>query len=709
MSSTAPPTTTEPSTAPSAAPAALVNGLTAEERFRLLLSVGEECIAPEELQRMVQNKPSIRCYDGFEPSGRLHIAQGIFKAINVNKCTTAGCVFTFWVADWFALMNDKMGGELERIRTVGEYLIEVWSAAGMDMKNVEFLWSSQEINSNAKDYWKRVLDIGRRNTLARIKKCCQIMGRKEGSLTAAQILYPLMQCSDIFYLKADICQLGCDQRKVNMLAREYCDAIGKKLKPVILSHHMLAGLGAGQAKMSKSDPESAIFMEDTAEDVERKIMKAYCPKVVLAKDTVNEDGSVTPNLEKNPCLDYVQNLVFGQPHPKFVACGKSYETYKEVEEAFLSGALTEEGLKRGLIDALNALLDPVRGHFASSAKAKALLEKIHAYRNAPPPAKKEAQAAESSTHPCAVVAIPCKTRVPLSTALACVSRIRSFLELSPDATCILLQKDWSAFSANDCGGQEKDIDAVLEYNARLLSRCFSLPSQKLKIVKESELILSNPNEYWLTVIAAGRFFPLSSVEEAFEATPSAGGVVSALMHAADMKLLKASHCISLGDSKLNRLACKFCGELVAEAAPDPLPALPLLCNPATAATSPSGDDDTLYVDDTDMDIRRKVKRAYAAEKEVANPIVMIAERTIREMRVFSVKRSDANGGNKDYATAEELHSDCAQGLLHPADAKAAVNDTLLQLTAAVRAEVATPEMKKLAQALRNAEKRANKK
>lgn len=117
MSSTAPPTTTEPSTAPSAAPAAaaLVNGLTAEERFRLLLSVGEECIAPEELQRMVQNKPSIRCYDGFEPSGRLHIAQGIFKAINVNKCTTAGCVFTFWVADWFALMNDKMGGELERI------------------------------------------------------------------------------------------------------------------------------------------------------------------------------------------------------------------------------------------------------------------------------------------------------------------------------------------------------------------------------------------------------------------------------------------------------------------------------------------------------------------------------------------------------------------------------------------------------------------
>ena len=43
-------------------------------------------------------------------------------------------------------------------------------------------------------------------------------------------------------LKADICQLGMDQRKVNMLAREYCDDIKRKLKPVILSHAMLPGL-----------------------------------------------------------------------------------------------------------------------------------------------------------------------------------------------------------------------------------------------------------------------------------------------------------------------------------------------------------------------------------------------------------------------------------------------------------------------------------
>ena len=49
--------------------------------------------------------------------------------------------------------------------------------------------------------------------------------------------------------------------QVNMLAREYCDTAGIKNKPIILSHHMLYGLKKGQEKMSKSDPDSAIFME----------------------------------------------------------------------------------------------------------------------------------------------------------------------------------------------------------------------------------------------------------------------------------------------------------------------------------------------------------------------------------------------------------------------------------------------------------------
>jgi len=205
--------------------------LTLEEKLSLIREVGEEIIGEDELGDLLTRKKFPICYDGFEPSGRMHIAQGILRVLNVNRLTKAGCVFYFWIADWFALMNDKMGGDLQKIKIVGRYFIEIWKAAGMDLRNVKFLWASDEINSKANEYWSQVIDVARHSTLDRIVRCSQIMGRDEKhKLKAAQIMYPCMQCTDIFFLGADICQLGLDQRKVNMLAREHCDVIKKKRK-----------------------------------------------------------------------------------------------------------------------------------------------------------------------------------------------------------------------------------------------------------------------------------------------------------------------------------------------------------------------------------------------------------------------------------------------------------------------------------------------
>lgn len=102
-----------------------VGRLSVADRFFLARSVGQECISENELQGLLEKKPEIRCYDGFEPSGRIHLAQGVLKAIYVNRLTRAGCNFIFWVADWFAMLNEKMGGDLKKIRIVGEYMIEV--------------------------------------------------------------------------------------------------------------------------------------------------------------------------------------------------------------------------------------------------------------------------------------------------------------------------------------------------------------------------------------------------------------------------------------------------------------------------------------------------------------------------------------------------------------------------------------------------------
>lgn len=97
-------------------------------------------------------------------------AQGVMKALSVNKLTSAGCKVKIWIADWFAQLNNKMGGDLKKIQVVGQYLIEIWKAVGMNTKEgqVEFLWSSEEINSRAHEYWPLVMDIARRNKLPRI-------------------------------------------------------------------------------------------------------------------------------------------------------------------------------------------------------------------------------------------------------------------------------------------------------------------------------------------------------------------------------------------------------------------------------------------------------------------------------------------------------------------------------------------------------------
>ncbi|KAF6172505.1 hypothetical protein GIB67_007018 [Kingdonia uniflora] len=95
--------------------------------------------------------------------------------------------------------------------------------------------------------------------------------------------------------KVDIFQLGMDQHKVNVLAREYCDVVKRKNKHIILSHHMLPGLKEGQEKMSKSDTSSSIYMEDEEAEVNAKIKKAYCPPKIV-------DG--------NSCLEYIKHLIF---------------------------------------------------------------------------------------------------------------------------------------------------------------------------------------------------------------------------------------------------------------------------------------------------------------------------------------------------------------------------------------------------------------
>lgn len=225
--------------------------LSIEERIALIKSIaanGGELIGEDELQSILNSNEELFTYDGFEPSGQMHIAQGIIRAINTNKMIDAGFTFKMWVADWFGYLNNKMGGDLEKIKIVGKYFIEIWKASGMNLDGVEFLWTSDYVGK--REYWELVMKVAKSATLKRVLRTTEIMGRSEADdLTAAQILYPCMQIADIFgVMKCQVTQLGLDQRKVNMLARE----IGPELgfwKPVVLSQAMLQGLGTPKEQL----------------------------------------------------------------------------------------------------------------------------------------------------------------------------------------------------------------------------------------------------------------------------------------------------------------------------------------------------------------------------------------------------------------------------------------------------------------------------
>jgi len=371
--------------------------MTTEERLNLVRKVGEEIITEEELVKLLESREQLIAYDGFEPSGQIHIAQGLLRAININKITEAGIKFKMLVADWHAMANNKMGGDLEKIKTVGKYFIEVWKASGMDLSKVEFVWASDLVRNP--DYWKLVLQIGKSNSLRRFVRTAEIMGREESldKLTGAQIIYSCMQCADIFTLGAKITQLGMDQRKINMLAREVGPMLGF-WKPIVVSHHMLMGLNKPgenakipvsngiehsnklaktiELKMSKSLPDSAIFMTDSHSDIKRKIDKAFCP-----------EGKV----EDNPVLEYykyiifesldrlqLENIVVGRPAnfggPVIL------NSYANLEHLFAEKKIHPLDIKYKAVELIDKLLQPVREHFQNNPHARDLLTKVKSFQ-----------------------------------------------------------------------------------------------------------------------------------------------------------------------------------------------------------------------------------------------------------------------------------------------------------------------------------------
>lgn len=670
-----------------------------EQRFRLLRSVGEECQTEPELKELLRRKASFNLYDGFEPSGRMHIAQGLFKAVNVNKCTEAGGIFKFYVADWFALMNDKMGGDMKKIKDTGMYFVHVWKSCGMKMENVRFIWASDFIEENATEYWTKMLDISRVTSLVRVKRCCTIMGREEGNLTAAQILYPLMQCTDIFLLRADICQLGLDQRKVNMQAREYCGSVGIKHKPIILSHHMLMGLKAGQAKMSKSDPDSAVFMEDTPEDVRRKITNAACPREKEKKSAKQSElqGDDTEEwILNNPVIDYVRYLILENSKGRHTITidGKTYDEADSLEKDFIEGKITEKGLKEACIERLNEIMAGCRKHFAEDKEARDLVALVEQHKAEVQRDKdsgvvkasplRSLQVFSETGTAVAVVFAPRPDGACAVTAEATLSALRALVRgRKPGAKLVLWCEDWSCLALDKMNGDLKAIAAyygILAESVKALAKAVKLD---IEVKLQSEEILRNPNMYWISVIDAGRKKrltakgeePVIGLEEvanhlpAGESLTESGQVVATLMHVADtLALCRGVKEVTIySDENCERyhtLGMQYLKENFANTE---------VCVPSVDVEKKKSDASiSLVLGEGESIWNSKMKKCYCLEGDLANnplmdllDLVLSCELLDTSRPLLEVRQKAEHGGDKDYASLPEVTKAFGSKELHP--------------------------------------------
>jgi len=273
------------------------------DRLELIKRNTVEIVTEKELKEKLEKGERLKGYIGFEPSGLFHVGWMVW-ARKVWDLVEVGVEMRILAATWHAWVNDKLGGDLGLIRDAAEYVRHVLKALGLPMDKIKWVYAEELVEDDR--YWALVLRVAKNTSLARMKRALTIMGRKtdEAELDSSKLIYPAMQVSDIIYMDLDIALGGLDQRKAHMLQRDVAPKVGSK-KVIAIHTPLLTSLQGGkrmeikgelddymaEVKMSKSKPETAIFVHDSPEDIWRKLKKAYCPAKVT---------------EFNPVLDVVK-------------------------------------------------------------------------------------------------------------------------------------------------------------------------------------------------------------------------------------------------------------------------------------------------------------------------------------------------------------------------------------------------------------------
>jgi tyrosyl-tRNA synthetase len=312
------------------------------DRLELVKRNVQEIVTEEELEELLKKKEAPRAYVGYEPSGKIHMGHvlTVNKLIDLQK---AGLKITVLLADVHAYLNRK--GTLEEVRKIADYNRRCFIALGLDEEKTDFVYGSDY--QLGAEYMLNVLKLSRAVTLNRARRSMDEVGRAMDDPTVSQMVYPLMQAIDIAMLDVDVAVGGIDQRKIHMLARENLKSFGFGT-PVCIHTPILLGLDGTKMASSK---DNFISIDDTEEEIYRKFKKAFCK---------------IGDIEENPILALFRYHIFPRyetviiERPEKFGGNLTYESYAEMEKAFVEEKVHPMDLKNSAAKYINEILNPVR-------------------------------------------------------------------------------------------------------------------------------------------------------------------------------------------------------------------------------------------------------------------------------------------------------------------------------------------------------------
>ena len=316
----------------------------------------EEVVTHEELIELFKTNSSPQHYIGLEISGFLHLGSLISTGFKINDFAKAGVKCKIFLADWHTLINDKLGGNWETISKVSKYYQDAFKLVCPDAEIV----LGSDLYKEKTEYWSELVKFTKHMSIARTMRTLTIMGRSEDDkkIDVAKLLYPAMQAVDIHSLDVDIAHAGMDQRKIHMLVREIFPKMKWKV-PVAVHHKLLPGLTKPAdtsdskiiGKMSKSDPNSGIFIHNTDDEIKKKISKAWCEEA---------------NIQNNPLLEIAKTVIFHEfnemnvERPEKFGGNVSYSDYIQLETDFVEKKLHPGDLKQTVGNYLVKIVSPIR-------------------------------------------------------------------------------------------------------------------------------------------------------------------------------------------------------------------------------------------------------------------------------------------------------------------------------------------------------------